>query len=59
MKKLISLLLTAIIVSACIFCTASAYVLYDVNGDGNVNAKDALEILKYAVKKIDRFPIER
>ena len=31
----------------------------DVNGDGKINAQDALEILKYTVKKIDKFPIEQ
>ncbi len=30
----------------------------NVNGDTFIDAKDALEILKYAVKKIDRFPVE-
>ncbi len=32
--------------------------LGDVNGDKRINAKDALEILKYAVRKIEKFPIE-
>ena len=33
-------------------------IMGDVNEDEEVNAKDALEILKYTVGKIDRFPIE-
>ena len=49
MKKLISLLLTALIVSACIFCNASAYVLYDVNADGKTGADDARFVLRCAV----------
>ena len=30
----------------------------EVDGLQGINAKDALQILKYAVKKIDRFPVE-
>ncbi len=30
----------------------------DVTGDGMINAKDALQILRYAVKLIDQFPVE-
>ena len=30
----------------------------DLDGNGEVNAKDALLILKYAVGKIKKFPIE-
>ena len=30
----------------------------DVNGDERIDAKDALEILKYAVGKITKFPVE-
>ncbi len=32
--------------------------LGEVSGDGRRDAKDALEILKYAVKKITKFPVE-
>ena len=33
-------------------------VLANVDGDGAINAKDALLILKKAVNKIDKFPVE-
>ncbi len=49
MKKLIALLLTALIVSACIPCTASAYVLYDANTDGKTRADDARLVLRCSV----------
>lgn len=34
------------------------YKVGDLNGDDAVNAKDALLVLQYTVKKIDKFPIE-
>ncbi len=35
------------------------YRLGDLDGDNEVNAKDALLVLKFAVGKIDKFPIEQ
>ena len=35
--------------------TVRLFWVMDVNGDGAIQAKDALEILKYSVMKIDGF----
>ncbi len=49
MKKIISLLLSAILVTAMFGISASARVLGDVNGDKAANSVDALKILLYSV----------
>ncbi|HCT16652.1 MAG TPA: hypothetical protein DIW36_04500, partial [Ruminococcaceae bacterium] len=49
MKKIISLLLSAILVTAMFGISASARVLGDVDGDKAANSVDALKILLYSV----------
>ena len=38
--------------------TAKQKLAAEVTGDDKIDARDALEILKYAVEKIEKFPIE-
>lgn len=53
MKKLLSILISAILAVSVLAISASARVLGDVNGDKTTNSTDALNILRYSVGAIE------
>lgn len=53
MKKLLSILISAILAVSVFAISASARVLGDVNGDKTTNSTDALNILRYSVGAIE------
>lgn len=53
MKKLLSILISAIIAVSVFAISASARVLGDVNGDKTANSADALNILRYSVGTLE------
>ncbi len=59
MKKLITLLLTILIFSSCVFfCPAAESVGYDVNSDGKTTAEDARFIMRCAVG-LEKYTVEQ
>ena len=53
MKKLLSILISAILAVSVFAISASARVLGDVNGDKTANSADALNILRYSVGTLE------
>ena len=58
-KRLLCVLLSIVLVAACFVTGAVAKVAYgDVTHDGEINAADALAVLKFAVDKQEFTPEE-
>ena len=53
MKKILSILLSAILAASALGISASARTLGDVDGNKSANSSDALKILMYSVGTLD------